>query len=162
MSVPAAFVMPPLPAGRWLDADRREIPFGDRWGTGQPPEDAYSRVTHPERYAPLHDVADALVAHLLAEYDCVAEEDATAPHELRAVRLRPAGGQGFRLAWTDFPGVCAGLGGEVDEAAPLCGCDACDESLERAAAQFCDRVLAFVTRGSALWPSRGSWPLRST
>jgi hypothetical protein len=162
MAPPAAFAMPPLPAGRWLDDDGHEIPFGTRWGTGGPPEEAYSRVTHPERYAPLHAVADALVAHLVAEYDCVAEQVATEPHELRAVRLQPASGQGFRLAWTDFPGVRAGLGGEVDEAAPLCGCDACDEPLEGAAAEICDRVLAFVTRGVALWPARGSWPLRGT
>ncbi|WP_405219788.1 DUF6226 family protein [Agrococcus sp. Ld7] len=154
MSVPTAFVMPPLPAGRWLDDAGCEIPFGRRWGMEGPPEDAYSRVTHPERYAPLHRVADALVAHLLAEYDCVAEEDATEAHETRAVRMRPAGGPAFRMAWTSFPGVCAALGGDVDEAAPLCGCDACDEALEPAAAQFCDRVLAFVARGSARWPTR--------
>lgn len=159
MSLPTAFVMPPLPAGRWLDDEGREIPFGRRWGMEGPPEDAYSRVTHPERYAPLHGVADALVAHLLAEYDCVAEEDATALHEVRAVWMRPVSGAGFRLVWTDFPGVRAALGGDVDEAAPLCGCDACDEALEQAAEQFCDRVLTFVRQGSALWPPRGGWPL---
>jgi hypothetical protein len=160
MAPPAAFAMPPLPVGRWLDAEGAPIAFGERWGMGGPPESAYAVVSHPERYAPLHDVADALVAHLVAEYDCVVQEAATEPHELRAVRLQPASGQGFRLAWTDFPGVRAALGGEVDEAAPRCGCDACDESLEDAAQQFCDRVLSFVTRGSACWPPRGSWPVR--
>lgn len=159
MPRPAGFIMPPLPTGRWLDAQGREIHFGSRWGMGAAPEDAYSRVTHPERYAPLHDVADALVAHLMAEYDCVAEEDTAEAHEVRAVWMRPASGRGFRLAWTTFPGVRAGLGGDVDEAAPICGCDACDQPLEQAAEQFCDRVLAFVRQGAALWPPSG-WPLR--
>ncbi|SFS07002.1 hypothetical protein SAMN04487783_0900 [Agrococcus baldri] len=157
MAPPAAFVMPPLPSGRWLDADGRVIAYGNRWGMGSPPDEAYSVTSNTERYAPLHDVADALVAHLLAEYDCAAEAEPTASSgtkELRALRVRPVGGgTGIRFAWTAFPGVLADLGGEVPEAAPMCGCDACDESLERAAAQFCDRVLAHVS-GSTAWSRR--------
>ncbi|WP_206447437.1 DUF6226 family protein [Agrococcus sp. KRD186] len=49
MAPPAAFAMPPLPAGRWLDDDGHEIPFGSRWGMGGPPEDAYSRVARRAR-----------------------------------------------------------------------------------------------------------------
>ena len=28
---------------------------GDRWGIAGPPDEAYSRVTNPERFQPLHD-----------------------------------------------------------------------------------------------------------
>lgn len=56
-----------------------------------PPDDAYAVVTHPERYAQLHEVADALLAHLLATYECEVAEDAPSDErgvrEIRAVRL---------------------------------------------------------------------------
>lgn len=156
-----SFRMPPLPAGQWLDADGGEIAYGRRWGIAGPPEDAYSRVSHPERYAPLHAVGDALVAHLQAAYDCTAEAAATEPGNVRAVLVRPARASadapepaGIRIAWTDFPGVRARLGGEVDDAAPICGCDACDESLEDAARQLCDRVLWTVIGSPAVWRRR--------
>ncbi|GEK79469.1 DUF6226 family protein [Agrococcus baldri] len=148
------FRMPSLPTS-WVDAEGVEIPFGQRWGLAAPPDEAYERITCPERYQPLHDVADALLAHLLDEYECVAEEVPAAAHELRAVRLLATGrSHGIGIAWTDFPGVRADLGGEVDAAAPICGCDACDESLEQAAEQLSDSVLRAVAPGDADWPLR--------
>lgn len=155
MTIRPAFRMPPLPQ-RWQGADGREHAYGERWGVDAPSEDAYSRVTHPERYAPLHEVADALVAHLLTEYECTASPDATVGRELRAVRVQSAPGTAaVRIAWTEFPGVLADLGGDISVTAPVCGCDACDEALEHAAEQCCDRVLTAVSQGP------GAWPLRS-
>lgn len=155
MTMRPAFRMPPLPMRPWADAYGREVPMGERWGMAAPPEEAYSRVTQPERYAPLHDVGNALVAHLLAEYECTSEEDETGERELRAVWLRSAAGTAaVRIAWTDFPGVLADLGGDVPEAAPMCGCDACDERLDQAAEQFVDRVLTAVSQGKTAWPLR--------
>ena len=159
-----SFRMPQLPA-RWRDGEGREHAFGGRWGMDGPPEDAYSRVTHPQRYAPLHDVADALVAHVLAVYDCVAEEEAPEEHELRAVRLRAVPGTaGVHIAWTDFPGVRARLGSGDEVAAPLCGCDACDEDLQRTAEALRDAVLDAVAGArDARSAARGAgWPLRSS
>ena len=37
---------------------------GDRWGIDGPPEEAYSRLTNPERFQPLHDVAMELLDRL--------------------------------------------------------------------------------------------------
>jgi len=41
------------------------IRYGTRW-TGAPPDDSYSRVSNPERFTPLHTVADALIEYLRA------------------------------------------------------------------------------------------------
>src|SRR2546421_235902 len=41
----------------------------DRWGPDGPPPEAYSRVTNPERFAPVVEAADVLVATLLRDYD---------------------------------------------------------------------------------------------
>lgn len=154
MAEPAAFRMPPMPARRWLDDDGAPIAYGERWGIEGPPDAAYSATSHTERYAPLHAVADALVAHVLAVHDCVAEEDALEPGDVRATRLRPAtAAGGIRIAWTDFAGVRARLGDDVDAAAPRCGCDACDEPVDAVASWFCERVLARVRLGA--WPLRG-------
>lgn len=166
----APFRMPPLPVGHWRLPDGREVPYGERWGPSGPPEHAYSRVTQPERYAPLHGVADALVAHLVAVYDCAASEDATEEHELRAVRVRSVAGTAeIRIAWTDFPGVRARLGSAVEAGAPVCGCDACDEPLAETASELCDHVLATVEgqlresfspgrrSESANFPNSSSW-----
>jgi hypothetical protein len=159
VSEPAPFRMPPLPARLWRDAAGAVIPYGERWGTEGPPEDAFSRVTHPERYAPMHAVADALLAHLLEHYDCMAEDETAGEHELRAVRVRSVPGTApMRLAWTDFPGVRASLGSAAAAAAPVCGCDACDEPLRASAEQLRDDVLATVSGELREWFS----PVRRT
>ena len=52
------------------------INYGSRWDAqgGSPPEDSYEVVTHPERFAPLHTVATALIDHLVTTYDVTVEE----------------------------------------------------------------------------------------
>lgn len=140
--------------------DGAPIPFGERWrDLPETPAEAYSVVTHPERYAQLHEVADALVAHLLATYDCEVVEEpprGQGVRELRAVRIASVPGTApVRIAWTDFPGVVAEVGLDVPAAAPICGCDACDEPLERAAEGLAEAVLSRVRgRGGAAWPER--------
>lgn len=139
--------MPALPAA-CFDDDAQPIASGARWGAAGAPEGAHQAVTDASRYAPLHDVADALVAHLLLAYECECEEDAAAEHELRAVLLRSAPGTAsIRIAWTDFPGVRAHLGRAVEAAAPICGCDACDESLVAVAESLRDVVLTTAEGG---------------
>ena len=44
------------------------------FGAGHPPEDTYSVDTHPERFAPVHTVADALIADLVTLNDVSVEE----------------------------------------------------------------------------------------
>ena len=43
------------------------IEYGNRWASrgGTPPEDSYSVDEHPERFAPLHTVAAALIDYLV-------------------------------------------------------------------------------------------------
>lgn len=119
-----------------LDVDGRAVRYGDRWPDG-PPAEAYGVVSHPERFAPLHDVADALVRHLAARYDvdvtddpsCAGDVRVPLPEAVRAVRLVPrrATSAALTVVWTAFPGVVLHAGLLQDFPFPVCGCDACDE-----------------------------------
>lgn len=44
------------------------------WGPDGPPDEAYSRVTEPERFLPLVDWTPDLLSRLEDEYDVVREE----------------------------------------------------------------------------------------
>ena len=94
----SGYLRPSVAAATFLDADGRPIPYGERWGSGMPPEQLYSVTTHPERFAPLHEVAAALIEHLVAAFDVRAEDDPACAADLqqpgddvvRAARLTPA------------------------------------------------------------------------
>lgn len=43
---------------------RLVIDYGNRWGNDSPPEDTYSFDPHPQRFAPIHTIGEALIAHL--------------------------------------------------------------------------------------------------
>ncbi len=119
----------------------RVIEYGSHWAErgGSPPEDSYSVVSHPERFAPLHTVATALIDHLTATYDVEVEEGyevtadllhpPTADETVRAVRLTPRATACAPLVvvLTAYPGVRIHAGVLFNEAFPSCGCDACDE-----------------------------------
>ncbi len=100
----------------------------------QPDDDAYGRVTNPERYRVVADAAHALVAKLTTEYD-VTVTSGTAAADFPAyrgsaestTRIDPATGAPIRILITDFPGVVIRFGRWGDQAFPSCGCDACDE-----------------------------------
>ncbi|WP_147640417.1 DUF6226 family protein [Nesterenkonia massiliensis] len=147
---------PRLPDLDYPDPAGQPIRYGHRWD-GQPPEDSYSVSTHPERFAPLHQVADALLEHLTSTYDVHLEQDSwftrekpgegTSTH--RELRLTPSSPMSapLRLAWTDFPGVVvqAGLVArlvEQQQLFPVCGCDACDDDLEHLVQELEELVLA--------------------
>nr|WP_297430282.1 DUF6226 family protein [uncultured Actinotalea sp.] len=150
------YVRPPLPQRDLLDDDGTVIPYGDRWGMDGPPEHAYSVTRHPERFAPLHLVADALVVDLARTYDV---ERADLDPAATARRFRPVGVRYERgvvltprspdapplaVAWTDFPGVAVRAGVALDDGVPVCGCDACDEGLEELATRLEEHVMAVV------------------
>ena len=44
------------------------------WGVEGSPDDAYSRVTEPERFRPLHDWALEALARLQTDYDVIRDE----------------------------------------------------------------------------------------
>jgi hypothetical protein len=74
----SAYQRPSIDARVFRNADGLLIDYGNRWA-GSPPEDTYSVDTHPERFAPLHEVADALITHVCDSYDVEVEPLASAP-----------------------------------------------------------------------------------
>ncbi|SDH97331.1 DUF6226 family protein [Agrococcus jejuensis] len=147
------YARPALDVPRIVDAEGVPIPFGERWGMDAPPEDAYSVDAHPERFAPLHAIADALVVHLAATYEASvvdALDDARSwfagggPDVLRAVHLEPAARDAapIAIAWSDYPGILVRAGAAHGGHYPVCGCEACDEPWERAADDLEQLVLA--------------------
>ncbi|RIJ45527.1 hypothetical protein DZG00_14720 [Clavibacter lycopersici] len=143
-----AYVRPAIDAPPAIADDG--IPYGSRWDdTGTPAEDAYTRTSHLERFAPLHAVADALVAHLAATHEVTTVEGADPsladphPDAVRSVRLAPRDGNGrtLTLEYTAFPGVLLHAGRRTSEAFPQCGCDACDDRWEDLADSLEEAVL---------------------
>jgi hypothetical protein len=115
-------------------------PRGRRWGAEGPPLEAYSRVTNPERFRPLHGFAERLVNILEQDYDVARDEGQGLDGELErvgmarpTVRLRPQSPDAgaLTIAFTSFPGLCVRLGHWFVEPIPGCGCDACDETAEQ-------------------------------
>lgn len=110
----------------------------NRWGNSLPPEDAYSRVTNADRFAPLHALALTRLQDLVHRYEVTSfdglvqdAELANIPVARPTVRLIPANASAASLtiAFTTFPGLRARFGRWVTEPFPACGCDACDETL---------------------------------
>lgn len=122
--------------------------MGDRWGIEGPPSDAYSRVTNPERFAPLHGFAEHLLDGLERDYYVVREEGNGVDPELEeqarpdaarpTVRLVPnaADAGALTIAFTSFPGLLVRLGNWFVEGIPFCGCDACDETAKEGTEQL--------------------------
>ena len=92
-------------------------------------------MTDPGRYAPLHAAARELLAELEHTYEVRREEGTTADPgggaPVPLVRLVPADPEAAALevVATRFPGLLVRRGRDRIEAIPVCGCDACDETL---------------------------------
>lgn len=115
-----------------------------------PSSDAYGRVTDPDRYRVLHDVAGRLLDELVERYDVRRHEHAGADfvpdgvEARRVVRLAPAGERSapVSIAFTAFPGLLVRFGRWHLEAFPACGCDACDERPDELVDEFHGHVEA--------------------
>ena len=112
---------------------------GNRWGIEGPPEEAYSRVTNPEPFQPLHAAATEMLDRLEQEFAVERSEGHDAGDELGRVklarlpiRLVPHDPQAapILVAYTDFPGLYMRFGAWRTEPFPDCGCDACDETAD--------------------------------
>lgn len=110
-----------------------------RWGPDGPPPEAYSRVTDPERFRPLHAATEALLAELGAAFDVERADGYGIDEELEVtelarptVRLLPREPDAAPLivAFTAFPGIRLRAGLWFIEPFPSCGCDACDETAD--------------------------------
>lgn len=149
----STYVRPEIDLGPQLRDDG--LPYGSGW-PDPTPEETYSRVSHPERFAPLHVVADVLVDHLVATYGVWVDDDPPLdafpgdPFEVvRAVGLVPATSDAppLTIAWTPFPGIRLHAGAAADVALPVCGCDACDDDVESLLDELEGTVLALVSGG---------------
>ncbi|MFC7404107.1 DUF6226 family protein [Georgenia alba] len=161
----SAYVRPPLPRQVFRDADGKPFEYGERWGVGGPPEETYSHDSHPERFAPLHEVADALVEHLVATYDV---ELRTEPWDraaerrwqdaARVVGLRPRASEAapLTLVYTDYPGLLLEAGELTTFHFPNCGCDACDEPLAVQVDELEQHAFAVVEGRFAEWVRVGA------
>lgn len=149
------YVRPTVDAPVFRDADGAVIEYGRRW-PGSPPEETYSVDTHPERFAPLHAVADALISYLRETFEVDVEEgidvasDLNRPSSfavLRAVRLRPADPRcaSVTFVFDAYPGLSVHSGLLHDAHYPHCGCDACDEDWRSIADELEEQVFAVVT-----------------
>lgn len=150
-----SYVRPSIHAPIFRDTDGHVIDYGSRWD-GSPPEHTYSVDTHPERFAPLHTIADALIAHLRDTYDVEIEEGVEAAGDLlhpsyhdvvRAARIRPndPACASVTLVFTAYPGIYMHAGLLNDFHYPVCGCDACDSNWQAEADDLEQQVLAVVT-----------------
>ena len=127
--------------------------MGNRWGPAGPPDEAYSRVTDPQRYAPLHAVARDVLDDLQRRFDVTAhassELDPNKTGQAPVTTLVPSDPDSSPLSvtFTAFPGLVLSLGHTMREPIPECGCDACDETVEDCA-ELLDEIVEAVINGS--------------
>jgi len=119
----------------------RLVRVRDRWGPEGPPPDAYSRVTDPERFRPLHGFALTLLDELQGSFEVERVEAYGLERELEdrvrglarpTIRLVPADRRAAPLTvvFTAFPGLIVRAGHWCSAVLPSCGCDACAEMAE--------------------------------
>ncbi len=127
-----------------------------RWGTEDPPNDAYSRVTNPERFQPLHDAATELLDRLEREFAVERVEGHDVDDELGReslarppIRLVPHDPQAAPIvvAFTELPGLHFRFGSWRTEPFPDCGCDACDEKPDESIEEMIRMVEAVISGG---------------
>ena len=111
--------------------------MGDRWGPEGPPQEAYSRVTNPERFQPLISYTEDLLDRLERDYVVTRREGGEVDRDFSikepsrpAVRLVPDDEDAapIAIAFSSFPGLSVRVGHWYEENFPHCGCDACDET----------------------------------
>ena len=132
----------------------------NRWGDAGPPDEAYSRVTQPERFAPLHALALKRVGELAAGFEVTVREGFGIDPELESVDVarptisltptHPAEAP-LTIAFTSFPGLRVRFGRWLTEAFPACGCDACAESFEDEAERLTWRIDQLVNGHFREW-----------
>lgn len=140
------------------------------WGMEGPPEEAYSRLTEPERFMPMLEWALEVVARLEQEYEVTREEGDGMDAELEyralarpTIKLTPllASCAPFTIALNDFPGLAVRAGRWGTDWFPSCGCDACDEMPDEEFERF-EMLLSAVVAGRfreslSLGPNGEGW-----
>jgi hypothetical protein len=140
------------------------------WGPEGPPLRAYSRVTNPERFRPLHNVALRLLEQLEATFKVERFEGYGLDHELEVgnlerptVRLVPRDSRAapLAIAFTTFPGLRVRFGHWLTHGFPQCGCDACAETADDETTRLEALIDAVTTgrfrEGVSLPPDGDGW-----
>ena len=154
------FQRPQIIQAEYRDDDGTAIPYGNKWSWHDgPPDDSYSVTDHPERFAPLHTVAETLIEYFITNFDVAVEEGyhvtdnlpnaPKADEVLRAVRITPKSESGASLVFvlTNHPSVRL-FGGEFFTGYyPSCGCNACDEEWASSAEQLEADALSITSGG---------------
>ena len=114
--------------------------YSRKEGPERPLPEAYSRVTNPERFRPLHTAMQEMIGRLENDFEVDRTEGYGLDEELErrleladpCVRLSPRDTDSapITVAFTTFPGLHLRFGRWYKEPFPGCGCDACDESAE--------------------------------
>lgn len=102
----------------------------------RPPDEAYGRVTNPDRFEPVVAAARRLVEQLSSDYQVtvdsrvggfrIGSHDWGEP-DSETVDVTPDAGAPISIVFTNFPAVFIRFGEWEAQAFPPCGCDACDE-----------------------------------
>lgn len=79
----SSYVRPAVAEQTYRDANGAVIEYGNRWGSEGPAEDFYSVDSHPERFAPLHQIADALIDYLQRNYQVEITDDVSCVQDVR-------------------------------------------------------------------------------
>jgi hypothetical protein len=125
-----------------------------------PDDDAYGRVTNPQRYLPLHDFARTLIDHVVGRFAATATnggldefDDRMRQHIDAVVRIAPTVGHGgpIIIAFTSFPAIVIRLGSHFSAPFPSCGCDACDEPVDVLCHEMTDMIDTYVAGGLTEW-----------
>ena len=123
--------------------------MGSTWGPEGPPEEAYSRVTNPERFQPLIPYTEELIARLESDFVVLRREGSEVDALFRprkfsrpSVQLVPTDGTAAPMAFgfLPFPGISVLVGRWLEPTFPHCGCDACDETAGEAEAELMQLV----------------------
>ncbi len=143
-----------------------------------PSEDAYGRVTNPERFFPLHPAMLEILERLGEEFDVRREEGYALDKELErdiplarsSVRLTPSDPDAAPVAvsFTDLPhpGLRLRFGLWWTEPYPDCMCDACDPDVDGVIEDL-EELLEDITNGlywesrDPRWSAHGIWGKRS-
>jgi hypothetical protein len=110
--------------------------MGDRWGDEGPPEEAYGRLTDPDRYALLHATGRELLDELVLRYDVTRTTSTAAdphgPMVAPVITLIPSdpASSPLSIVFDSFPGLGVRIGRDDEVHLPACGCDACDETVD--------------------------------
>ncbi len=121
-----------------------------------PPDEAYSRVTNPERFRPLHAAMLEIIGRLENDYEVERTEGYGLDEELErrldlartSIRLSPRDAESapIGVTFSTFPSLYLRFGKWYKEPFPDCGCDACDETAEDEIQRLKD-VVDVVTSG---------------